>query len=205
MNARSMNDNIFKLITTFGFVIGLFAAVFIAGNLILSGSIFSKNIVAENHVVVPEEILANADKPVTKPTVAAILKSADPTAHGSNTAQTDLLPTPAAIFDLATFTADLKRGKKVANKCKACHTFAEGKPNRTGPNLWQIYGRQSASVEGFKYSDAMKAFSRVWSKEELFAYLESPKTYMPGNKMAFAGIKSPEDRAHLIGWLETLK
>jgi cytochrome c len=48
--------------------------------------------------------------------------------------------------------ADLGRGEASAKKCAACHTFGKGEPNRVGPNLWGIVGRDKASEAGFNYS-----------------------------------------------------
>ncbi len=101
---------------------------------------------------------------------------------------------------------DPAKGKKVFNKCKACH-FADKKKNKVGPYLVGIVGRKAASVEGFKYSKAMQAKAAeglVWTEENLDKYLEKPKKFIPGNKMAFAGLKKAEDRANVIAYLKTL-
>lgn len=102
---------------------------------------------------------------------------------------------------------DLKKGKKLLGKCKACHTFDKGGKNRVGPNQWGVYGRDIATVEGFKYSKAFikKKGEIVWNDENLDDYLKSPKKFIKGNKMAFAGLKKEEDRAALIAYLKTLK
>ena len=102
---------------------------------------------------------------------------------------------------------DAAKGKKVFNKCKACH-FADKKKNKVGPYLVGVFGRKAASVEGFKYSKAMKAKGEeglVWNEENLDKYLTAPKKFVPGNKMAFAGLKKAEDRANVIAYLKTLK
>ncbi len=97
--------------------------------------------------------------------------------------------------------ADPAAGAKVAKKCVACHTFEKGGPNKVGPNLWGLIGREMAAVEGFAYSDALKQLGGRWSFERLDAFLADPKGFAPGTKMAFAGIKKPEDRAALLAWL----
>jgi cytochrome c len=102
-------------------------------------------------------------------------------------------------------TADAMQGEKVSKVCSSCHTFGKGEPNRVGPNLAGIMGRARASVAGFAYSDAMKAKTGSWDTDSLNEFLWSPKSFVPGTKMGFAGLKKPEDRAALIKWLKALK
>ena len=109
-------------------------------------------------------------------------------------------PTLAALLT----TVDAADGEKVFKKCKACHTVEEGGKNGTGPNLWDIVGRAKASVAGFGYSDAMTAKGGNWTFEDLDHFLTKPKDFVPGTKMAFAGLKKPEDRAELILYLRSL-
>ncbi len=114
----------------------------------------------------------------------------------------------AAVLPMAVAHAegDAAKGKKVFNKCKACH-YADKKKNKVGPYLVGVVGRKAASVEGFKYSKAMKAKGAeglVWTEENLDKYLTAPKKFVPGNKMAFAGLKKAEDRANVIAYLKTL-
>ncbi|HQF31864.1 MAG TPA: cytochrome c family protein, partial [Hyphomicrobiales bacterium] len=101
-------------------------------------------------------------------------------------------------------TADAAAGQKVAKKCLACHTMEEGAPNRVGPNLWSVVGRPVAGVETFKYSDAMRGHGGEWSFAALDTYLTDPKGAVPGNKMAFAGVKDAKERADLMAYLRTL-
>lgn len=100
--------------------------------------------------------------------------------------------------------ADPANGEKLAKRCAACHSFDKGGANKVGPNLWDIVGADQAHSPDFKYSDALASLGGTWTYENLDAYVESPKDYAPGNKMAFAGLKKPEDRADLIAWLRTL-
>ena len=96
---------------------------------------------------------------------------------------------------------DAANGEKVFAKCKACHTTEAGK-NRVGPTLAGLFGRTAGTVEGFKYSDAMKNSGVVWDDETLSKYLEAPKSFIAGNKMAFPGLKSPQDREDVIAYLK---
>jgi cytochrome c len=96
---------------------------------------------------------------------------------------------------------DPAKGEKVFAKCKACHTTEAGK-NRVGPSLAGVFGRTAGTVDGFKYSDAMKGSGVVWNDETISQYLEAPKTFIAGNKMAFPGLKKPEDRDDVIAYLK---
>ena len=101
-------------------------------------------------------------------------------------------------------TASVERGQTVAKQCQACHTFEKGGPNRVGPNLWGIVGRPRASEAGFNYSAAMKAKGGTWTFGELYAFLASPRGYIAGTNMTFAGLARGQQRADVIDFLHTL-
>jgi cytochrome c len=96
---------------------------------------------------------------------------------------------------------DAAEGEKVFNKCKACHVADEAQ-NRVGPHLVGLFGRQAGSVEGFKYSDAMKESGVTWSEETIAEYIADPRGYIKGNRMAFVGLKDEQDIANLIAYLK---
>ncbi|MCB1503703.1 MAG: cytochrome c family protein [Hyphomicrobiaceae bacterium] len=103
---------------------------------------------------------------------------------------------------------DAASGANVFKKCRACHDAGPNARNKVGPHLNGIYGRAAAAVGDFNYSDALKeagAKKLVWDDETLNGYLESPTTYLPKNKMAFAGIKDEKQRADLVAYLKTFK
>ena len=97
--------------------------------------------------------------------------------------------------------ADPEKGKKVWNKCKACHTIDKGGKKRIGPNLWNIVGADVGAREGFKYSKGMLAFGGQWTYERLDAYLTKPRKVVKGGKMAFVGLKKLKDRANVIAFM----
>lgn len=98
---------------------------------------------------------------------------------------------------------DINTGEKVFKKCKACHVV-DAEKNKTGPHLVNIMGRTAGSLESFKkYSKAMKESGIVWNEETLNGYLEKPKAYIKGTKMAFAGLKKEEDRENVIAYLKS--
>ena len=100
-------------------------------------------------------------------------------------------------------TADPVAGEKTFGKCKSCHGV--GGKNMTGPHLNGVIGRARGSVEGFVYSEAMASKHDPWTPDEIYAFIKAPKAYVPGTKMGFAGLASPQDRANVIAYLATFK
>jgi cytochrome c len=117
------------------------------------------------------------------------------------------LPVVAAVIAMALSisaanAADVKKGQKVFKKCKACHTLKAGGKNKIGPNLHGIFGRKAASIQGFKYSAAMKASGIVWDAATLDKFLIKPRKLVPKTKMAFAGLRKQPQRDDLIAYLQ---
>jgi cytochrome c len=104
---------------------------------------------------------------------------------------------------LHSFTpGDAKKGANLfKTRCAQCHSVVESEGNKIGPNLHGLFGRKTGSVEGFSYTDANKQKGITWKEDTLFEYLENPKKYIPGTKMAFGGLKKGKDRNDLITWL----
>jgi cytochrome c len=99
---------------------------------------------------------------------------------------------------------DATRGKAVFRQCQSCHSVDEG-ANRIGPSLFHVVGRPAAAVSGYTYSDAMKAFGAAghkWDEATLADYLQAPRDYIPGIKMAFVGLRKPEAIADIIAYLK---
>lgn len=96
---------------------------------------------------------------------------------------------------------DSAKGEKIFKKCAACHSVEAGK-NKVGPSLHGVVGRPAGSVEGFKYSDAMKESGIVWDEATLDSFLTKPKDVVPKTRMAFPGLKDEEDRQDVIAYLK---
>lgn len=102
---------------------------------------------------------------------------------------------------VAQITGDVKKGKKVFNKCKACHKVKEGK-NGAGPSLYDVIGRDAAQIDGFKYSTAMTESGLTWDVATLTEYLKAPKKLVPNTSMSFAGLKKDQDIENVIAYLD---
>ena len=99
--------------------------------------------------------------------------------------------------------ADIGKGKKIFGKCKACHKLEKG-ANGTGPYLYDIVGREIASVNNYNYSSALTGMNGIWSEDELSAFLLKPSKYAPGTKMSYSGLTPLNDRANLVAYLKTI-
>lgn len=112
----------------------------------------------------------------------------------------------AALLVLpASAAGDAEAGKTVFAKCAACHTIGPDAKNKIGPVLNGVVGRVPGSLADFNYSQAMRDFGTAngaWTEETIGKYLENPKETVPGNKMAFIGLKKPEDRDNVIAFLK---
>jgi len=100
--------------------------------------------------------------------------------------------------------ASPEAGQAAFKRCSTCHTPEKGGRNMTGPNLWGIVGRPKGSQEGFNYSAAMKEKGGEWTYEDLANFIHNPRAFIPGTKMAFAGIRDNAEIADLLAYLRTL-
>ncbi|RYH10711.1 c-type cytochrome [Tropicimonas sp. IMCC6043] len=169
--------------------------------------------------VTPEETRAK--------TIAKLIKDTDPKAPKAEAAEAEGVETAAAPVAEAAPAAEetapaveaaapaaseaapdpalVAAGEAVFKKCKACHMVGDGAKNRVGPALNGVVGRTAGSAEGFKYSKPMLAAGEeglVWDEAALHEYLADPKGYIKGNKMAFAGLKKPDDVDAVIAYLK---
>lgn len=104
----------------------------------------------------------------------------------------------------APFAASAADAPTAFNQCKACHKVEAGK-HGVGPSLDKVFGAKAGHAEGYKYSEAHLKSGLTWDEATLTKYLADPKGTVPGNKMAFAGLKKPEDLKAVVDYLKTLK
>jgi cytochrome c len=101
---------------------------------------------------------------------------------------------------------DAQRGAKLFKaKCAQCHTAEEGGTGKHGPPLWALFGREAGTGDFHAYSDANRSSGIIWSERHLFQFLISPRRYLTGTRMVFAGMKISQERADLIAFLATCK
>jgi len=115
----------------------------------------------------------------------------------AETVVADAGPTLAEL--LATGSAE--KGARVFRRCAACHSVDNGGGHKVGPNLWNVVGGPHAHAADYGYSDAMSAGEGNWDYEALDAFLQNPSSAIPGNKMPFAGLRKPAERADVILYL----
>lgn len=111
-----------------------------------------------------------------------------------------------AATSVAADPALVEQGAKVFRKCQACHQVGEGATNRVGPILNGIVGRPAAAVEGFRYSKPMVAKGEeglIWTEEALAAFLKSPRKYLKGTTMGFAGLRKDKDIDAVIAYIQS--
>ena len=106
----------------------------------------------------------------------------------------------SVLMSISIAHADTKvSGEKVFKKCVSCHSFTK---NKIGPSLGNIFDQKAGSVDGFKYSKAMKNSDIVWNDCSLDKFLKKPKKYIKGTKMRFVGLKKESHRDALIKYLK---
>jgi cytochrome c len=98
--------------------------------------------------------------------------------------------------------ADAAHGKVVFQTCAACHS---DKPDAIGPSLRGVFGRKSAALEDFRYSNAMQRANLTWDDANLEAYIKDPQAKVKGNRMPFGGLSDEKDAADVIAYLKDYK
>ena len=108
---------------------------------------------------------------------------------------------PFAALPAPYNTADYARGRRTWKLCQSCHITAEGGGNLVGPNLHGLFGREAGTLEGFAYSPALQEADFIWTPDKVDHWLENPRTFLPGNRMTFAGVRKPDDRLAVVAYL----
>ena len=123
----------------------------------------------------------------------------------TDTQQADTAATPAV--ETAALDADLvAEGEKVFRKCQACHMVGEGAKNRVGPHLTGVMGRPIGGLDDFRYSNVLAEMGeagKTWTVEEMAAFLENPRGYAKGTKMAFAGLRKASEIDAIVEYLKS--
>ena len=96
---------------------------------------------------------------------------------------------------------DVAHGAKVYKKCAACHSINKDGKNKIGPKLYNVVGRATGAIPGYKYSKALTSYNKTWTFEELNSFLLKPAAWIKGTKMGFVGLKNDRDRASVILYL----
>ena len=144
-----------------------------------------------------DENTLNTEKTVENPVVTEQPSTVTPTASPVVVEPSEeFAALPAPYSD-----ADYARGRRTFKLCQSCHTLGEGGPNLVGPNLHGLFGRDIGSLEGFEYSNAVADAGFAWTPEKLDEWLAGPNTFLPGNRMAFSGVRKPQDRLAVIAYI----
>ncbi len=92
--------------------------------------------------------------------------------------------------------------------CRFCHTLKEGGENRVGPNLYRVFGKPAAVLDGFPYSAVFISARNnglIWTPETMQALIADPHALVPGNRMRYPPMlgydDSPERRQRIYEYL----
>ena len=99
---------------------------------------------------------------------------------------------------------DAAAGEAVFKKyaCFACHDAGDGAKIKLGPPLNGLDGKKAGTYPGFSYSDAFKDSGITWNADTFKEYITNPAKKVPGNRMAFAGIKDETEIGNLWAYLK---
>lgn len=117
-----------------------------------------------------------------------------------------------AAPQVAGAAGDAAAGEKIFNKCRVCHSLAEGK-RKVGPPLFALFSRDATSFPGFQYSEDMAAAGKKigrWDEPHFKAYIHAPQDYVGEQigkpkariKMVFPGLKTEQEADDLFAYLE---
>jgi len=96
------------------------------------------------------------------------------------------------------------KGGELFKQCAVCHAVGAGAESTVGPHLNHVFGRPAASIEGYNYSDAMRAKADeglIWEEESIYTFAAGPKWFIPETTMGFEGLRREQEIKDLISWL----
>jgi glucose/arabinose dehydrogenase/cytochrome c2 len=115
-----------------------------------------------------------------------------------------LEPVRSADGDTSSVIDSALAGQVAAqSRCAGCHNLGNSGA-QIGPPLRGVVGRRIAPMNGFSYSEALKAANGIWTAERLDGFLADPRTAFPGTLMQIDGIKDAAERRAIIGYLQSL-
>ena len=95
--------------------------------------------------------------------------------------------------------------KQFARKCSVCHTLTATSKKRAGPSLFNLFGREAGTYEGYNYSKALLDSKIIWDEESIHRlFTEGPDVVTPGTKMPIQKMKNEKDRQDLIAYLKNV-
>lgn len=101
-------------------------------------------------------------------------------------------------------TNDLTAAKKqFVTSCAVCHAVEQGAPPRQGPNLFDRFGKPAATLEGFKYSEALTTSGFVWNEETLDRWITDAQAMRAGVTMLYRQADAMKRRL-IIDYLKSL-
>jgi cytochrome c len=129
-----------------------------------------------------------------QPQTASTTPSGDTAGAEAASAQFAGLPAPYASADHAT-------GRRIFMQCSSCHSLGEGGPTLLGPNLYGMFERPVGGLDTYQYSKALQDADFEWTPDQLDQWLASPRNFLPGNKMSFAGVPREDQRVAVIAYV----
>lgn len=159
-----------------------------------------------------EEVAAPAEpepaEPTAEPEASATDETEEPEADSSPSPAPAATSTPEAAESPAPAPSPDQAAAPVSAPpafamCKACHSVEPGETG-IGPSLAGVFGAEAGHMAGFDYSDAMANSGVTWDEATLQAFLADPKGVIPGNSMAYGGMRNDAQRQAVIDYLKSL-